>query len=88
MAQSKLAAQSSTAPGLGARYAVDGNTDGGLFKENGHIRTCTHTAERMRHPWWRVDLGKTYEIHSIVLFNRIDAHGKFTYISKSKKALM
>ena len=85
MARNKPAAQSSTGHGLGAIYAVDGNTDGGLYV-GGHIHTCTHTAGNDQHPWWRVDLGKTYEIHSIVIFNRRVGRGKFTYIFRSKKS--
>ena len=84
MARNKSAVQSSTALSLGASYAVDGNTDGGLYLGGGHIDTCTHTERNDQHPWWTVDLGKTYEIHSIVLFNRRGTVGKLIkiYIQK------
>ena len=71
MARGKQAAQSATPAGLGPELAVDGNTDGGLHIHNGyHLDTCTFTGHRSRYPWWRVDLEKTYEIHSVVLYNR------------------
>ena len=84
MARNKSADQSSTFSSLAASYAVDGNTDGGLYLGGGHIDTCTHTERNDQHPWWTVDLGKTYEIHSIVLFNRRGGHGNFKYIFKTK----
>ena len=71
MARGKQATQSATSAGLGAELAVDGNTDGGLHIRNGHhLDTCTFTGHSSQHPWWRVDLEKTYDIHSVVLYNR------------------
>ena len=77
MARNKSADQSSTFSSRAASYTVDGNTDGGFYLSRGHINTCTHTAGNDQYPWWRVDLGKTYEIHSIVLFNRRGGKGNF-----------
>ncbi|CAH1781364.1 unnamed protein product, partial [Owenia fusiformis] len=49
--------------------AVDGNTDGRyLFG-----RSCSHTyADPIEQPWWIVDLGKSYKVLQIVIWNRID----------------
>ena len=88
MARNKPADHSRTFRSAGASYAVDGNTDGALYLKVGHIDTCAFTEGNDRQPWWRVDLGRTYEIHSIVFFGVLDAWGKFTYIFKSKEVLM
>jgi hypothetical protein len=66
VAVGKQASQSSTDyGGLGSR-AVDGNADGGFF--NGSV---THTATAPNQ-WWMVDLGASYRIESITVFNRTD----------------
>jgi len=51
-----------------ASRAVDGNNDGDFI--NGD--SCSHTADT--DGWWAVDLGAVYEVTSMVIWNRIDAH--------------
>lgn len=50
-----------------ASRAIDGNTNGDW--RNGSV---THTYKENQ-PWWRVDLTNTYEISSIILWNRTDS---------------
>lgn len=70
LALGKTAAQSSTytgGDGTGpASRAVDGNTDGD-FRKGSVTHTTTQTD-----PWWRVDLGATYRITGVMLWNRTD----------------
>ncbi|WP_010523138.1 S8 family serine peptidase [Aquimarina agarivorans] len=63
VALNKSATQSSTAFGGAASRAVDGNT-------NGNYREGSVTHTRSERSWWRVDLGATYNISSISVFNR------------------
>lgn len=51
-----------------AELAVDGVTEGNLMMEQ-----CSWTLEEDQ-PWWRVDLGDTYPIHEISIFNRTEAN--------------
>jgi hypothetical protein len=46
--------------------AVDGNTN-----QRYPGRSCTHT-QRHGHPWWRVDLGRRYQITKVQIWNRSD----------------
>jgi hypothetical protein len=72
LALSKTATQSSTLPGYptaAAGAAVDGRTDGNFF--NGSV-TATNLDP---YAWWQVDLGASYSINSIVLWNRTDCCG-------------
>jgi hypothetical protein len=64
MAEGKPATQSSTYGGGAASRAVDGNTDGDYV--NGSV---THTGENTN-AWWEVDLGNSYSIDSIEIWNR------------------
>lgn len=48
-----------------ASAAIDGNTDGSYY--DGSV---THTNNEMA--WWKVDLGKLYDINQIVIWNRTD----------------
>ncbi len=48
-----------------ASLANDGSTSGGWNK-------CASTQKSVN-PWWEVDLGDTYQIGTVVLFNRTDA---------------
>jgi uncharacterized repeat protein (TIGR01451 family) len=67
IARGKAATQSSTYLGqYDAARAVDGNTNGDFT--NGSV---THTNHEYR-PWWQVDLGASYEIASLNLWNRTD----------------
>ncbi|KAI8503079.1 hypothetical protein Bbelb_189000 [Branchiostoma belcheri] len=59
-------------PATGEQYpgdagrAVDGNTDGYLWDNS-----CTHTKAEHNPTWW-VDLGQSYPINRVVIFNRHD----------------
>ncbi|XP_035670046.1 uncharacterized protein LOC118411676 [Branchiostoma floridae] len=53
--------------GMAASLAVDGNTDGDYFQNS-----CTHTEQWVRGPAWWVDLGQSYTIGRVVIFNRQD----------------
>jgi alpha-L-fucosidase len=47
--------------------AVDGNTDG-VWSHN----SVTHTLEPESEAWWQVDLGRSYDLSEIALWNRTD----------------
>uniref|UniRef100_A0A3P9A5I6 Fucolectin tachylectin-4 pentraxin-1 domain-containing protein n=1 Tax=Esox lucius TaxID=8010 RepID=A0A3P9A5I6_ESOLU len=49
-----------------ASNAIDGNRQSDFFHGS-----CTHS-EKEANPWWRVDLLKNYQIHSVVITNRGD----------------
>jgi hypothetical protein len=67
LALGKTATQSSTvAP---ASRAVDGNTDGDYW--NGSV---SHTGADAN-AWWQVDLGASYSINAVTLWNRTDCCG-------------
>ena len=66
VSQGKVATQSSIAfDGVPAR-AVDGSTNG-----NWSVGSTTHT-NNDANAWWQVDLGSSYTLGSVVLFNRTD----------------
>lgn len=68
VARSKPATQSSVIHDGVAGRAVDGN-------RNGHFslaQSTTHT-KIDREPWWEVDLGQSYEIEQVFLWNRTEA---------------
>jgi hypothetical protein len=62
-----MARQSSTAYDGPADKAIDNNTDGHYF----NALSTTHT-ETSTDPWWEVDLGDTYGVDRIVVWNRTD----------------
>ena len=66
LARSKSATQSSTNSGASASRAVDGNTNG-TFSAG----SVTHT-NYDTNAWWQVNLGATYQLDSIQLWNRTD----------------
>ncbi|QDT35518.1 DUF1553 domain-containing protein [Thalassoglobus polymorphus] len=68
VAVGKKATQSSTGYNGTANLAVDGNTDGDFFES----KSTTHT-NRDASPWWEVDLGATYQIDRISVWNRNDS---------------
>jgi len=37
-----------------------------------------HTASSEQDPWWQVDLGKTYQLDRVVVFNRVDTRAERT----------
>ncbi len=53
--------------GATAKAAIDGNTDGAFGKGS-----CTTTNGNDPIQWWRVVLGKVYEISKVVVWNRQD----------------
>ena len=49
-----------------AERAVDGNTNPDMFQ--GH---CAHPdTDSGQNAWWKVDLGETYDISSVIIYNR------------------
>ncbi|XP_035689584.1 lactadherin-like [Branchiostoma floridae] len=66
VALGKTASQTSTVAGGVAYRAIDGITEG-IYSAN----SCTHTAEEANATWW-VDLGRSYPIDRVVIFNRQD----------------
>lgn len=65
-ALNKIASQSSTAYNGDAAKAVDGNTDG-VYNDS----SVTHT-NADSHSWWQVDLGSSFTINSVNIYNRTD----------------
>ncbi len=66
IALNKAATQSSTSNNGDASRAVDGNTNG-VYSQ----ASTTHTNQETN-AWWRVDLGNTYELSTVKVFNRTD----------------
>ena len=66
VATAGTASQSSTSSGGVASRGIDGNTSG--HWPDGSV---THTANQTA-PWWEVDLGATYDIDEIWIWNRTD----------------
>jgi alpha-L-fucosidase 2 len=71
LALRKTATQSSTGYGGDPGRAVDGNTDGHYF--NG--KSVSHTNSEQG-AWWQVDLGASYPIGLIRIWNRTDCCGE------------
>jgi hypothetical protein len=67
LALKKTATQSSIFQGNVASHAVDGNTDGVLADNS-----VSHTDNYDAQAWWQVDLGASYTIQTINLWNRSD----------------
>jgi hypothetical protein len=67
LALRKPAVQSSTGYGGDAGRAVDGNTDGSYFGANSVSHTNNGPNE-----WWQVDLGASYPIQVVRIWNRTD----------------
>ena len=59
-----------------ASRAVDGNRD---QKWTGN--SCSHTGDILK-PWWLVDLGHTYEVSSLRIYNRVDCCGECKYMNE------
>jgi hypothetical protein len=69
LAQGKAATQSSTLPGYAsatAGSAVDSNTDGNFYDGSVTATSADPNA------WWQVDLGASFTVASVVVFNRTD----------------
>ncbi|XP_078597111.1 uncharacterized protein LOC144873541 [Branchiostoma floridae x Branchiostoma japonicum] len=58
-------------PRYHAERAADGNTGTSLYPR----QECTHT-DLDYEPWWKVDLGGTYVINHVTVFNRGDCCGE------------
>lgn len=71
VAEGRPAKQSSTGWDGFAKLAVDGITNGHYYA----ARSTTHT-EREEDPWWEVDLGKSYNIDRVLIWNRSDFGGE------------
>lgn len=69
LAKGKSVKQSSTIPGGVAIKAIDGNTDGNWG--NGYSGSVMQTQNESQ-AWWQVDLGDTYSIDEIRIYNRTD----------------
>lgn len=69
VALNKPATQVSTYSTAVAGLAVDGNTDGAFW--NGSV---THTATGA-HDWWQLDLGSSYSLATVKVWNRTDCCG-------------
>ncbi|MBI1761205.1 MAG: NPCBM/NEW2 domain-containing protein, partial [Acidobacteria bacterium] len=67
LAQGKPATQASIYEVAAAGLAVDGNTNG-----NYAAGSVSHTNSAAANDWWQVDLGATYTIDSLQLWNRTD----------------
>ena len=68
VARGATATQSTEAWGGGPERAVDGIRSG-AWLDGGQ----THTLENQPRPWLELDLGREYEVESLVLWNRTDA---------------
>ncbi|XP_035667178.1 uncharacterized protein LOC118409908 isoform X2 [Branchiostoma floridae] len=66
IAQGKPAFQTTVAWGMGASLAVDGNTNTEYY-----ANSCQHNGMEDNPMWW-VDLGKSFTINRVVIFNRQD----------------
>ncbi|KAK6178468.1 hypothetical protein SNE40_013255 [Patella caerulea] len=68
----KSAIQSSVYLTNTADNAVDGNNSTDFYSDS-----CVHTAvDNNQYEWWEVDLGATYDITDIIIFNRVDCCGE------------
>ena len=70
LALNKATSQSSEGWGGVSSRAVDGNTSG-----NWNDSSVTHTGYDNQ-PWWQVDLGASYSINNVELWNRTDCCGE------------
>ncbi|XP_035696734.1 uncharacterized protein LOC118430131 [Branchiostoma floridae] len=66
LALGQPAEQSITVYGSFAHLAVDGNRDAVFYHGS-----CTHTLDGSSN-WWHVDLGTSYFVDEVVVFNRLD----------------
>ncbi|WP_423998887.1 discoidin domain-containing protein [Maribacter sp. IgM3_T14_3] len=72
LAFQKPVLQSSTSHNGSADRAVDGNTSS-IWSEASISHTGANGGNGTTNPWWRVDLGNTYTVSAINIFNRIDS---------------
>ncbi|CAH1779917.1 unnamed protein product, partial [Owenia fusiformis] len=57
-----------------AKNAIDGHTDG-IHRKNAQ-HPCAHSLSKTNEPWWLVDLGRSYHISGVKLWNRRDCCGE------------
>jgi hypothetical protein len=78
LALNKPATLSSTLNYNDAERAVDGDTSG----EFSDGSTCTHTEldSYEINPWWTVDLGGTYDVSKVLIYNRADCCGTLGFV--------
>jgi hypothetical protein len=69
LALGKSASQSTTYPGYPASLAVDGNINGNMSA--GSVTVTNGDANG----WWQVDLGASFTLSSIIIWNRTDCCG-------------
>ncbi|XP_077989772.1 pentraxin fusion protein-like [Glandiceps talaboti] len=50
-----------------ANRAIDGDTNRTRYLDG----SCAHSL-REQEPWWKVDLGKSYDIYEVIVTNRMD----------------
>ena len=50
-----------------ASLALDGNHEGKM--QNNH---CFHSIFAEPRPWWKVTFDKSYVIHKVIIYNRVD----------------
>ena len=50
-----------------ASLALDGNHDGQM-----HNNSCFHSISSDARPWWKLTFDKSYVIHKVIIYNRVD----------------
>ena len=71
VALNKAASQSTTSHNGQASRAVDGDTNG-TYSAGSVTHTNANSNNGTLNPWWRVDLGASYDVLEINIFNRTD----------------
>ena len=66
-----IASQSSTHGHYAAARAIDGNTNGDMFKQS-----CTHT-KQTDDPWWMITFKYMILAHEVLIVNRDECCGKY-----------
>jgi len=61
---------------FGPQLAVDGNTNMSI----GQGATCAHTDTNQQSYWWVVNLGSTYTIDYITIYNRENCCREYIFI--------
>ena len=71
MKPAQISSIESRLPWANGAAAVDGNKATEFYD-----RSCTHTKDYPAEdkPWWRVDLGQAYHVHTVQLTNRLSEY--------------